>query len=80
MEKNYLYCQTHEGRSSREYAVTVFIEDNKEVNGFVNKKHFKNSNTLEVTVIGEENNKAIIIFPRGLKIDQAWVNLEHLAA
>jgi len=79
MEKNYLQCITTEGRSSREYAVTVLLDDKKELNGFLHKRHFKDSNTLEVTVIGEENEKALVIFPRGLKLDEAWVNLEKLA-
>ena len=79
MEKNYLQCITNEGRSSREYAVTVLLYGNKEINGFLNKRHFKNSKTLEVTVIGEENEKALVIFPKGLKVDQGWVQLEKLA-
>jgi hypothetical protein len=79
MEKNYLQCRTDEGRSSREYAVTVLLYGNQELNGFLNKKHFKDSRTLEVTVIGEENEKALVIFPRGLKIDQGWVELEKLS-
>lgn len=79
MEKNYLQCITNEGRSSREYAVTVLLYDNKEINGFLHKRHFKNSNTLEVTVIGERNERALVIFPRGLRAEPGWVELEKLA-
>lgn len=79
MEKNYLQCITNEGRSCREYAVTVLLYGNKAINGFLNKRHFKNSNTLEVTVIGEHNEKALVIFPRSLTTEPAWVDLEKLA-
>lgn len=78
MGKNYLQCITNEGRSSREYAVTVLLNDNKIINGFVHKKHFKDQNAIEVTVIGEENEKALVIFPRGLRIDQGLVEVEKL--
>jgi hypothetical protein len=78
MEKNYLQCITNEGRSSREYAVTVLLNDNREISGFVHKRHFKDSSALEVTVIGVENEKALVIFPRGLKIDQGLVEIEKL--
>jgi hypothetical protein len=78
MGKNSLQCLTCEEGSSKIY-VSLETYD-KKIDGSLDKDHFIKPGVLEVTVIGEDNGKALVILPPGFEIDQIWVEVEKLRA
>ena len=79
MKKGFLTCQIKESNPyTDDYLIFVQLSKNQTEQGTINKKHFI-KNQLEVEIIGEKNNQAIILLPEKIQGQNAFeVDYEFL--